>query len=73
VTSTGTLTTEDLVLSWDSIHPVEIAEFIRPEYSIVDHSTANATSCYGDTFPSPRGSGRSSTCEDMQEEGTSES
>ena len=50
----GTLDTKELTLAWESVNPLQVNEFIMPEYRLVNFSTTEAFACYGDTFPSPR-------------------
>ena len=50
----GTLNFQDLVLTWEGINPLEINNFIMPEYNMKSYDTRYALTCYTDEFPSPR-------------------
>ena len=45
---------EDLVLEWETAEPLRVNRFILPQYELVDTVTAEAISCYPETYPSPR-------------------
>lgn len=50
----GTLNSNDMVLEWEPRNPVEINDFILPEYSLMSFKTFERLSCYSEGFPSPR-------------------
>ncbi|TRY68500.1 hypothetical protein TCAL_11275 [Tigriopus californicus] len=49
-----TLNANDMLLEWEPRNPVEINDFIVPEYSLMSSKTFERLSCYSEGFPSPR-------------------
>eukprot|EP00095_Tigriopus_kingsejongensis_P005391 snap_masked-scaffold770_size100439-processed-gene-0.9 protein:Tk05391 transcript:snap_masked-scaffold770_size100439-processed-gene-0.9-mRNA-1 annotation:"glycine receptor subunit alphaz1-like" len=49
-----TLNANDLILEWERANPLEINDFILPEYALISYNTQQQISCYSETFPSPR-------------------